>query len=83
MLTCAVKLGTDGGGTSPVTWPVSFTSNDTGLGRVMMSGPAGSIDRAKQAIHAAGGVSDVLSLNFVGGVTCSPCDAGADAVCCR
>jgi hypothetical protein len=79
MVACAA-VGGDGGTLGPVTVPVGFQVNDTGLGWLEAAGPAQSIEIARETLRGAGGLPDMLSLNFVGGATCSPCDAG---VCCH
>jgi hypothetical protein len=81
---CTVKPAGDAGGPAPIGVPVSFQVNDTGLTRTVMSGPAQDIQAALQSIHAARGLPDVLTFNFVGGATCSPCDGGSSGpTCCR
>jgi hypothetical protein len=62
--------------------PVSFQVNDTGMTRAILAGPAKDVVAAKQTIHAAGGIPNVLKLNFVGGPTCSPCNGGMQGPTC-
>jgi hypothetical protein len=83
LVTCAVSPVTHDGG-APITVPTSFQVNDTGLGRVVVAGPADGVMSAVRFIRNEGGLSSVLSLNVVGGTTCAPCGSGANAgVCCH
>jgi hypothetical protein len=81
---CTVNPTGDAGGAAPLGVPVTFEVNDTGLTRTVIAGPAQDIRAAVQAIHAAHGLPEVLTFNFVGGVTCSPCNGGASGpICCH
>jgi hypothetical protein len=83
VVSCTVNASGDGGG-APIGVPVTFQVNDRGLARTVMSGPAGDIQAAAQLIRAAHGLPNVLTYNFVGGTTCSPCDGGVSGpTCCR
>jgi hypothetical protein len=79
LMTCAATTAVDAGSGDGATVPVSLSVDDTGLGRVVAAGPATSMAAAIQMLGAAGGLRDILFFNFVGGATCSPCDAG---ICC-